>query len=166
MKISHLSLTALLLGALLLPGTVLAQTAAPKEGEVTVIATVNIYNAKIVSQSGRTLTIAFDLSNREGIQSGVRYSAYLAQSVPTGGMIVDKKVYDEVLTLGAGATIHKEITYTVPDYISGTYDLWIESESTNGLPLASMILGKATLSECGRLGFNRSVLMLLDHQRR
>jgi hypothetical protein len=142
MKISYLSLSALLVGVLLLPASVFAATTTATP--VVVIATVNIYNAKIVSQSGRAITIAFDLTNREGIQPGVKYGVSLTQSKPTGQVVADEKVFDEVLTLGAGANIHKEITYTVPEQISGTYDLFISSRNTDGLSLGAMLLGIVT----------------------
>jgi hypothetical protein len=144
MKISRFSLAVLLVSALIFPVSALAQTSAPETGKVVVIATVNIQNTQIVSQSGRVMTIAFDLTNREGIQPAVKYGVSLIQSSAAGKLVADEKVFDEVLTLGEGANIHKEITYTVPEQISGTYDLFVSSRNSNGMPLGSMLVGMVT----------------------
>jgi len=111
---------------------------------VTVIATVNLYNVKLVSQAGRAITVAFDISNREGVQPGVKYGFLLTQSGKAGQVAADEKVFDEVLTLAPGAQLHKEITYTAPAQLSGTYDLWISSRTINGLPLGTLSVGKVT----------------------
>src|SRR3989338_7530408 len=51
---------------------------APHEGpEPVVVATVNIYDAEIVSQQGNIFSLSFDLSNREGAQPAVRYAVQL-----------------------------------------------------------------------------------------
>lgn len=148
MKILRFSFISLLAGVLFLPASALAQTPAPIAASqvptTVLVATVNIYNATIVSQSGRTINISFDLANREGIQPEVKYGVSLTQSTPDGQVIADEKVFDEVLTLGAGAQVRREITYVVPAQLSGTYDLWISSRSSRGLPFGSSLLGKVT----------------------
>ena len=109
-----------------------------------VVATVNIYNAKIVSQTGNTFSISFDFNNRIGVQSGIKYSASLADS---SGATVDEKVYNEVIVLGENQTIHKTIEYTPSTALSaGKYEIWLRSQNENGLPLASASLGEVTLT--------------------
>src|SRR3989344_2739551 len=57
------------------------------------IATVNIQNAKIISQEGNTLRISFDLTNREGIQAGVRYAVDLIATSTKGQFLADEKIF-------------------------------------------------------------------------
>ncbi len=55
-----------------------------------VLATVNIQNAKIVSQKDNTFNISFSLSNREGVQSGVKYGIEL---IKDNKYVVDEKIF-------------------------------------------------------------------------
>ncbi len=109
------------------------------------VATVNIYDAKIISQSGNTFAISFDISNRVGVQSGIKYSVTLVK--PKTGDVADEHVYSEVLALGENQTITKTITYTAPASVSsGTYQLWLRSNNDRGLPLALANLGNITIT--------------------
>ena len=131
---------ALLVGALFLPGTLVAQTATPPAPVL--VATVNINNARITAQTGNTVDISFDLTNREGVQPGVQYGVFLTQTGANGQVVVDEKVYVETLTLGPGSTIHKTIQYVAPEQLSGVYDLWLSSRNSEGLSLAVAGIGK------------------------
>ena len=125
---------------------VYAQTAAvPTLVSSEVFATVNIYNATTTAQTGDTFTIAFDISNREGVQPGVRYGISLVKIVGGAIHVADEHVYDETLTLGAGEMIHKTITYTAPANLSGEYSLLLTSKSSSGVPFATGRLGKVVL---------------------
>lgn len=120
----------------------LAQT---DQGTGAIVATVNIYNAQIVSQEGNTFNISFDLSNRVGVQSGVKYSASLTKSPDNN--TVDQKVYDETLVLGENQTISKNISYTPSASLSGgNYQLWIKSANDRGLILALGNPGTVTIT--------------------
>jgi hypothetical protein len=145
MNISRLSLTALLVGALLLPVSVLAQTPAPETGKVIVAATVNIYKARIITQQGNSFDVSFDISNRDGIQPNVKYSAFLIQKATSGQVVYGEQVYDETITLGVNSTVHKTITYAAPSQLSGVYELWLESRNTDGFPFASVYVDKVRL---------------------
>lgn len=125
-----------------------AQTApAPVPVSSEVFATVNIYNATTTSQTGNTFTIDFDISNREGVQLGVRYGVSLVKISATGAIsVADEHVYDETLTLGAGEMVHKTITYTAPASLSGEYTLILASKSSSGVPFAIETLGNVTLA--------------------
>lgn len=126
--------------------TAFAQTTTQPTPMAEVFATVNIYNATTTSQTGNTFTIDFDISNREGVQPGVRYGVSLVKM--SGGAITtvaDEHVYDETLTLGAGEMVHKTITYTAPASLSGEYTLMLGSKSSSGVPFATKLLGKVTL---------------------
>ena len=134
----------LLLLAVLLPLPTHAQTAA--QSKPVVVATVNIYDAKILDQDGNTFTISFDLTNREGAQSGIRYAIELLDRQQT---TVDEVVYADVTNLESNSHIIKNIRYTAPAYLSGTYQMSLVSENTNGLVLAHASLGTVTLSGTG-----------------
>jgi len=110
-----------------------------------VLATVNIYNAKIVSQDNNNLKIAFDLNNQEQIQPGVRYAVLLSG---TGGNSdqSDQKIYANTLTLASNSTIHEEADYTAPTWLSGSFTVWVISKSINGLPLGQSLAGTVNLT--------------------
>lgn len=116
-----------------------------------VVAEVNLYEARIVSQSGNKLTVSFDINNRSGIQSGVRYGIDLKQAAREGEFLptIIAKVFDETLLLKAGETIHKEVVYDVPGYADGEYEVWIISQNEKGLPLGLGMAGKTTFRSTG-----------------
>ncbi|GEM_PF-2419095 len=110
-------------------------------GDVVVVATVNIFNAKIISQAGNTFKVSFDISNRVGVQAGVKYAISLVNL--KDGSNIDTKIYDETLALGENETIHKEVVYSVPAHVvSDIYKVILESKSIGGLPLANVSLGE------------------------
>ena len=129
--------------------TVSAQTDTTKpSSQGTIVATVNLYNAKIVSQKDRDFVISFDLSNRVGAQPQIKYSVRLTKASSTDQTIFDEKVYDEVLSLGENASTSKTINYTIPASLSaGTYELWVESKNGNGLMLGTAYLGEINITE-------------------
>ncbi len=108
----------------------------------TPIATVDIQHAKIISQKDNVFDISFDLTNREGQQTGVKYGVQLI----SGNAIVDEKAYDESLTLQEHSSIPKEITYTAPKELNGTYNLFLVSNNKNGFPFSVAFTGKVTLN--------------------
>ncbi len=110
------------------------------------VATVNIYDAKIVAQKGNTITLSFDISNREGIQPQIKYGIELIKEDTQGQTRVDEKVYDEILSLSENSQVHKEITYQAPANLKGEYTILISSKNTNGFPLALAFVGKVILS--------------------
>lgn len=129
---------------MLMPLFALAQTTATS-APITV-ATVNIYDAKIISQQGNAFTVSFELSNRQGEQPGVRYAVELLDAQQN---VADQDIYPAVLDLNANATIPLTVRYTAPSYLSGTYQLELVSDDSNGLPLAQVSLGNVTLSGSG-----------------
>lgn len=111
-----------------------------------ILATVNIVNTKIVSQKGNIFNISFSLSNREGLQTGVKYGVKLVQESKTNQIIIDERVYDESLTLNPNTTTKKEIVYTAPASLSGSYTLMLTSNNSSGFPFGIASLGKVTLT--------------------
>jgi hypothetical protein len=106
------------------------------------VATVNIQDAKIVSQKDSTLDISFNLTNRVGVQTGVKYSVELLAKQGKGYIVIDRKIYEETLALSENTKIAKEIAYTAPANIDGTYIVRISSSTTSGILLAGATLGE------------------------
>ncbi|MFI5260410.1 MAG: hypothetical protein ACHQU0_01270 [Candidatus Paceibacteria bacterium] len=111
------------------------------------IATVSLANATTTSQSDHTFTIAFDLTNRIGVQPDVQYGITLLQT--TGGVssIADEQVYAESLVLYENTVQHKTITYQAPQSLSGTYAMILSVKNSRGVPFAATRLGTVTLSK-------------------
>ncbi|OGD67326.1 hypothetical protein A2442_00995 [Candidatus Campbellbacteria bacterium RIFOXYC2_FULL_35_25] len=118
----------------------------PDSQEFVVVATVNIYSAQIVSQEGNSFKLSFDLSNRVNVQPDVAYAVQLIKNVAGSQVIVDEKIYDESVTLNENQTVHKEIDYNAPSYLSGEFEIWLVAKNKNGLMLALTNPGKAILN--------------------
>lgn len=113
-----------------------------------VLADVSLQNAKIISQDKNKLRIAFDIINGGNVQPDALVAVNLySQDLKS---IYDRKIVTEKLTLGEKGTIHKEIEYNAPDFLSGKYKLFLESKTSKSLPLASVSLGDITLSGSGK----------------
>ncbi len=135
--------------------------ATPTEG--TIIATVNLYNLTIVNQKENAFAIAFDVFNRVGIQPEVIYSVSLLQKNSKGVLtVVDKKVYEnDILSLGAGTTIHKNATYVAQGYLSGKYSLRVEARNSDGMLFGFLQSPEVTLTKTeGGVSFDASQCFL------
>ena len=126
-------------------GNSLAQTTSTSQPGVVLLATVNVVDVKIISQEGSTFRVSFNLTNRQGIQTGVKYGVRLVSDAK-GAAVADEKVYPATLTLAENSSVVKEITYTAPENLSGSYTLYITSRNESGLPLALTPAGKVTLT--------------------
>lgn len=115
-------------------------------GEAVAVATVNIYDSKIVSQDNNNIKLSFQLSNREQVQPDVRYAVQLEKD----NSIVDEKIYPETLNIQENQTLDKEVEYVAPQYLKGDYQLWIIAKNKNGLDLAISNPGQITLSGDGQ----------------
>ena len=132
-KLSKLFILTIFLSIFVSSPLFAAETLQPSGAKL--IATVNIQNV-VISRGGNIFKISFLLTNREGLQTGVKYGINLIKDNPTNQFIADEKIYDESLTLNPNTSIKKEITYVAPDYLSGLYKLKIVAGNSNGLPLA------------------------------
>lgn len=121
--------------------------APPRPSDAVLLATVNIYDAKIISQNGREITVAFDISNRQNIQPGIRYGVRLTKDPDDSETAVDETAYDETLVLGEYDTVSKEVKYEAPPGFSGTFGVWVISKNEKGLPLGINQAGEITLEE-------------------
>ncbi len=116
--------------------------------ESVTVATVNILNQKIISQEKNTFLISFSLSNREGLQTGVKYGVQLLSS--DGKYIADQKLYDESITLYENSTLNEEITYVAPSQLTGAYNLYLISSNESNFPFGVVSLGKVTLESSSK----------------
>ncbi len=124
-----------------------AATSTPPVAPTTLtIATVNIQNAKLLSHDRGVFRISFDITNRVIPQRDVKFSLQLVSQANNVQSIADQKVFDEKLTLAEHSTVHKEIMYTAPPGISGTFLLVLTSENSSGFPFAIATIGKVTLT--------------------
>ncbi len=126
--------------------------AAAQEAEqpqsVVVLATVNAYDPKIISQSGSNFKLSLDIHNRTQAQPDIKYSVQLV-TADNDPFIISEKVYPEVLSLNEGQMLKKEIDYAAPDYLKGDFLLRIVAKSGNGLMFFISDFGKVALGGSG-----------------
>ena len=120
-------------------------TPATPSGSAVIVADVNLYNAKIVSQKDNVINLSFDIANKEGVQAGVKYSVKLISETKNGQFSVDEYIYPEVLSLSANTKITKEITYTAPANLNGVYTVLLNIKNESSLPLGLGVAGKVNL---------------------
>lgn len=140
-----------LLVSVALPALALAQSPTPATQQATVLATVNIQNAKITSQEGNIFHISFDLTNRIIPQTGVMYGVMLVSATAQGQSIADQYIFPGSVDLAEHSSVHKDIVYTAPSSLSGTYHLVLTSKNASGFPFAVDDLGSTTLKASGGL---------------
>ncbi len=122
-----------------------AQTPDSKQAPV-LVAEVNINSAKVVNQVDNNFNISFNISNGQGIQSNVKYAVSLIKKEKGSQNTIDQKVYDEVLNLNENTSIEKNIIYTAPESLSGSFSLFLTSYNNKGLPLGFYSLGEVKLT--------------------
>ncbi len=116
-----------------------------------IVADVSISSPRIISQLRNDFVISFTLSNGEGVQPGVRYAVQLTKNLENGVReVVNQYIYNESLTLDSNTSVEKEVVYSAPEYISGTYLLMLYSENDAGLILSGKKVGEVTLSGDGQ----------------
>jgi hypothetical protein len=123
-----------------------ASTSLPAPVNSITVATVNIYDAKMVSQEKNRLKISFDLSNRELVQPDVHYAVQLMKKDVNTLSVVDEKIYPETINLGKNETLKKEIEYLAPQYLNGKFRLWLVAKNASGMNFSSANLGEITLA--------------------
>ena len=127
---------------------VLAENEKPEsETNRVTLAQVNLQDAKIISQKENTLEISFNLNNREGAQSGVKYGVKLIETVDGKQVTAEEYVYPEVLSLAVNTTTEKIISFTPSFNIKGEYEVVVSARNYSGLPLGTSNLGKITFTE-------------------
>lgn len=124
------------------------EAAKSPQGDGIPIATINFQNEKLVKQESNVFDIEFDISNRVGSQTSVRYGINLVRFEEAGRerVVFDANIYPEVLVFSSGEKIHRAIQYSAPKYLNGTFHLLLESKNEQGLPLSTRDLGEVVLS--------------------
>ena len=125
-------------------------TSAPIQSQAITVATVNVYNAKIDSQTGNTLNISFDLTNRTGVQPQIRYAVMLIKQTSSTQTLVDEKVYNDVISLGENDQRHITAIYQAPAFLNGTYMLAIDTRNESGFPFGTIPVSQVTLTGSGQ----------------
>lgn len=116
------------------------------EKEPVVVARVNVYDARIISQEGHNFKIEFNLNNEEYVQGQIKYGVRLFQTAADGRQTeFDSQVFPEVLSLNQGETVFKEIEYQAPAFLQGKFEMMLVSQNEKGLfwgiaPLGSIEL--------------------------
>ena len=135
----------------LFSGKVIAeeQPSAEKTNEVKniVLAEINVQDSKIISQEGNTLEISFNITNRQGAQSGVKYGVRVVEKIGKKQKVLDEYVFPEVLSVPANTVIPRTVVYNGPVNLEGEYNLYVSAKNYSGLPLGTADLGKVTFSK-------------------
>ncbi len=106
----------------------------------TAVATVNIYNATNKEIGSNKYSVSFEIFNRVGIQSNIRYGLQLVSAKEYS--VADTLLANESLTLGERQTKKITMEYEIPGFVAdGEYKLLIVAKNQNGLPLAVMPAG-------------------------
>ncbi len=127
------------------------------EDKLIAIANVNIQNIKLLNQEGNTFTIGFDITNTQGVQSGVRYGVELVQKTKDGQFVADRMIYDEAITLPEQSSFSRTVVYRAPLVLAGEYALLISASNMQGFPLGIAFVADVTLT-----GATRGVSLMAD----
>jgi hypothetical protein len=101
--------------------------------------------------------IGFSINAGPGPSTSFKYGIELVpvdNGAPDYSMIADEKIYDETVTATAGQTINRNIDYTPPTSLSGTYRMIVETKNESGLPLASAFAEDITLNSQQSVGIS------------
>lgn len=115
-----------------------------------VVGTVDVQNATLTKQVANTFTVDFDLTNQVGAQPNIKYGILLLQQVGASQIVVDTKVYDDVVSLTENDSKHITVTYTAPDFLKGDYVLAVQAKNNVGFPIGTVQLGTVTLQGTGQ----------------
>ncbi|MDD3662711.1 MAG: hypothetical protein PHT84_02500 [Candidatus Pacebacteria bacterium] len=124
--------------------TVVSATTAVEYSKGPVLASVGIHDIEI-DQKDNVLDISFNISNGEGVQTGVMYGVKLIKETDQGQFVVDEKVYDEKLTLGENVLIEKNITYVAPSSLDGEYSVLLVAKNESSFVFGMSFAGKINL---------------------
>jgi hypothetical protein len=153
MNIKKISILGLLVGVfIIVPNLTLAQLDDDKDispatttSELVVLSTANVQDTTINSQDLNKFNISFNLTNKEIIQSGLRYGVKLMTESDGGQVIIDEKVYPEVLTLYENSVVSKIIDYQAPENLTGEYSLLVTLVNERGVLMGSAYVDEVKL---------------------
>jgi len=116
-------------------------------GSGMVLANVNMRDARIEKQEKNDLTISFNISNDfDKIQPGILIRASLQKKENDSLTVVDEKIIGSEFTLDPKEKSRREITYVIPDFIQGKYEIWLNTQTAGGFPLSTARVGETTFS--------------------
>lgn len=118
------------------------------EAPSVLIATVNIYDAHVTKQDGRTISTSFLLSNREGAQPNLKYGAEILK-LGENGIPVDLLgtfLSPDTVALRANENLPLTFTFTIPPTVEdGIYLVAPIANNASGMSLALAQAGNITL---------------------
>lgn len=124
----------------------------PEAVKVQVVSEISIENAKVVSQNGNEIKVAFDLLNGgKNIQPDIFYSIKLMEQKESYQTIAETKNYSDSVDLSAGERVHKDVVYNAPDFLTGNFQVWVEAHNSKGTPLMQAFIGKVEFK--GSVGY-------------
>lgn len=114
----------------------------------TVTAQVNVNAGVVAEQRDHEFIIEFELTNNGNLEPEVLYAVQLYQVTGSGELLVDEKVYPEVLSLASNTTVQKQITYTAPTFlVGGEYLMRILSSNKKGFEYGGTTLGTYSITD-------------------
>lgn len=122
-----------------------------------VVAQVELYDAEILSQENNKFKLAFRLVNEGDIQPQIKYAVALTDE---NDFLIHQQNYDEMVTLGAGQELKKEIEYEAPLGINGKYKLNITVANLKGLSLALGGFGEVDIEGGGLILFDECYIQI------
>jgi hypothetical protein len=107
---------------------------------------VGFSDAKIVNRSGGTFLINFKLKNSGKLENDLHYGLQLERKTDKGNYLVDEKVFSETVSLLSGQTIERTVSYVIPNFFSGNFQLWLVSKNSVGMSRGINFLGEIKLA--------------------
>lgn len=108
------------------------------------VGTVGVENARIISQDKNSFNVAFTITNKQILQTGVKYGIDL-YSTKDSKYLIDEKIYNESLNLSENSEIKKSIEYTAPKILGGEYNMMLTLKNESNFPFSVISLGKVKL---------------------
>lgn len=100
-----------------------------------IIAEVNVFDAKIISQSNQNINLSFGIKNGQIAQANMKYSVSLFKNVSGKEILADEYIYPDNISMSSNSKIIKEIKYTAPKNLNGEYSLRISVVNEGGILL-------------------------------
>ena len=101
---------------------------------------IKIENAKIIEQKNNILEISFDLNNETDAQPDVFYAVELLEE--KSKISIEKIVFDGKIAIDSNFILHEKIGYSVPEYLSGNYEVILSAGNSKGMTFSSVSVGK------------------------
>jgi hypothetical protein len=104
------------------------------------IADMEISEVSILSQEDNKFQVAFKIKNNsDQLQPNIRYKVYLT----LGNLISEfpeldergQTIYSEEINLKGKGVLTKNVEYIAPEYLKGSYSLWVKAMLPSGIPV-------------------------------